>query len=312
MSNSMSRSSKAIVFSLLATLSIPSAAMAWDSPYDPDAILTVSVDMDSSNNDDGEGCNGFATMALSSYALDSTIDINRPGVDNPTIQQRLQPFGLTLSELDGNGDPAFFRVNGAGDWMIDRDWANSNRSTTAELIGSVVTNDNLIVDGNTYDASFDITISPSISSIAMVDRKSYVTEPFTLTYDANTCVSDTYTEAEIYVDRSPLQVRQTEGFNTSWTPLENDGPDYSSNNMIELAQQGRFSGYAYLSRTTQIGGETFTREFAEFYDLDELDEIAGGTSGETTLRAVTSLYGDLSVNAQFRTQYAFWMDINLD
>lgn len=304
------------ILALIAALSVPSSAVGFGEDL-PDETLTVFVNMSPGGSGSENGCTGFSSMSLSDNELVSSLDRNRPGVANPTIQQRLQPFELNPDqkvEVDNSQDPAFFRVDGQGDWMIDRVWASANKVDAAGILGGTLREENgvytLVVGGVDFDGTYDLTISPTIPSVAMVDRKSYVTQPFTLTYDASSCVSDLDTIADISVERSALQVRRQDNGNSFWSQIEGNGRNTTAQQMISLAAAAQFSGHAYLTRTTPLGGAAFTRTFAQ--NFEGSDDVANGTSGETTLRAITELFGDLSVNAQFRTQYAFWMDVYQD
>ncbi len=329
---------------LLMAVSIPSSALAWESSGQPDAVLTVSVNMGSSDAGDGDGgggevCSGFATMQLSASVLESRPDRVEPAVSTPSIQQRLAALatpallGYSLSLNDTfNSERVFTRSQEvSGSWVINSDWIqndNDHRIMAEELAQ---------LDLSNFDfGAASVSFSDVTPSLAMIDRRTYVTSPFTVSYDATSCESDGDARAGIYIERTELEARTTVNGEQVWNsvelPLRNGVPPseccyndeayeefiatsiaaYNVGALREVAADGLFKGEAYIlkSRTASDGDRRLspvaTRPYSEF-NYDEVGLY--GSSGEATLRAVTKLYGELSQNAQLRTQYGFWMEV---
>lgn len=340
MAKSSSSSNKAFFLAVLMAVSVPSAALAWEEGS-PDSILTVSVDMGSDDAGDGSGdgdggssCTGFATMELSSTALSSRPDVVQPGIANPSIQQRLAALATSAIEekvvsindtLDGAR--VFTRSQSvSGSWEIKSDWIT--RSTENRALAGELAQQNL----SQFDGEYTVSFSAQTPSLAMIDRRTYVTSPFSLSYDATTCDSDGDARAEIRVIRTDVQARGFVNNASTWLSVElpevytgccseEDYRNYLASlyerfnvsSLMEVAADGGFKGEAYLLKSsTRSDGDRRLETIASVpndYSDDSDDIELYGSEGTATLRAVTKLYGELSQNAQLRTQYGFWMEV---
>lgn len=322
MSKSSSASNKAFLLAFAMIVSVPSAALAWDSDSNPDSVLTVSVDMGSNdagdNSSSESGCTGFASMELSASVLQSRPERVQPAIANPTLQQRLAAiasYPWAVPSIDGAfNDVRYFTrsANVTGSWTVNSDWVESVvdgvRNNQNSPDQKAVLEELLQVDLTNYDGSA-LTISPETPSLAMVDRRTYVTSPFTLSYDASSCVSDSMAEAGVSIQRTDLEVRANGGWNS--VELDWDGSPYNATNLLQIAADGGYRGEAYLlrSRTLSDGDRRINNVASQPGEYDCCGPVFEGDSGVSTMRAVTRLYGDLSQNAQFRTQYGFWMEV---
>lgn len=334
MAKSSSSSNKALFLAVLMAISVPSAALAWDNENDPDATLTVTVDMGSDDAGDGNGdgdsgCTGFATMELSASTLQSRPERVQPAVAVPNIQQRLEVLAsLDLIYPSVNLNDTFDAQGGrqriltrssevTGSWVINPNWLAPGQNTPRWVFAEALVGPDVF---DLWDAEEELIVSPETPSLAMVDRRTYITSPFTVSYDATTCESDTDSWASIDIERSNLEAFLTVDGTRRWSPVELEfqeegefGTRYSANALIRLARDGEFRGEAYLlkSRTSSDGdGRTSRIAWDVFNDDGSANETdISGESGTAELRAVTKLYGELSQNAQLRTQYGFWMEV---
>lgn len=342
MTKTSSKSNKALFLAVLMAVSIPSSALAWDMDVEPDAILTVSVNMGSSDAGDGNGevsdCTGFASMELSASVVQSRPEKVQPAIENPNIQQRLAALamptalGTTLSLNDTYDGVRILTKSSevSGSWIINSDWIRS--STNSKVIASELAQQDL----SQFDGTSTISFSAATPSLAMIDRRTYVTNPFTVSYDATSCESDGEARAEINVMRSQVQARTIVEGDGTWVsvelPVRNGYGDhqwccsdeavsayvasslaaYDVNTLREIAADGEFRGEAYMlkTRTASDGDRRLSPVALRPNDDGGFDGIGiYGDSGTATLRAVTKLYGELSQNAQIRTQYGFWMEV---
>lgn len=331
MAKSSSSTNKAFFLAVLMAVSVPSAALAWNSENDPDAILTVTVNMGSADAGDGDGggesgCTGFSSMELSASVVNSRLDRISPARQNPTVQQRLAALGtapalgtsLSINDTHNSAPILTKSSEVSGSWVVDPDWAQTQngRAIAGELVQ---------LDLSGYDGSNTISFSAATPSLAMIDRRTYVSSPFSVSYDASSCASDAESEASVFMERSNLQYRTTVNQNSVWESAELPSVGnvdiygwinarYNVGRLIELAGDGRFEGEAYLlkSRTQSDGDRRL--DYLAYIPFDGMDGgwsgSISGVEGTATLRAVTKLYGDLSQDAQLRTQYAFWLDVD--
>ncbi len=335
MTKSSSTSNKALFLAVLMAVSIPSASLAWDNENDPDSTLTVNVDMGSEDAGDGNGegdgdsgCTGFATMELSATTLRSRPERVQPAVSAPNIQQRLEALAATDAFIPVNLNDTFSSGNGqervltrssevTGSWVINPNWLTPEENLSRWIFAEALVGPNLL---DLWNAEEELIITPETPSLAMVDRRTYITSPFTVSFDATTCESDSRSTANIDIERSNLEAFLTVDGMRSWTPVElevDDSGDYPSmfnpTSIMALARDGEFRGFAYMLKSrTRSDGDSNTSFIA--YDVYNSDGSANetgisGESGTAELRAITKLYGELSQNAQLRTQYGFWLEV---
>jgi hypothetical protein len=282
-------------------------------------------------------------MELSSSTLQSRPDKIQPAVATPNIQQRLEALAMTGVTFQTLSLTDTFTVNNveeriltkssevSGSWIINPNWIDSdldNEAIAAELAQ---------MDLSNHDFEIPVSFSAETPSLAMIDRRTYVTSPFTVTYDATTCESDGDARAEIEVMRTEVQARTISNGDGNWSSVElpsrvegfgccsqeeyalylaSSAAAYDVATLRELAADGLFKGEAYLLKSrTSSDGDRRLNPIAmrpnDFYDYGEYNDGIElyGSSGTATLRAVTKLYGELSQNAQLRTQYGFWMEV---
>lgn len=313
-------------------VSVPSAALAWDDDVTPDSVLTVQVNMGSNDAGDSEGgdsdlCTGFSTIALSSTVLQSRPDVVQPGVANPNIRQRLaalatgtaQGRSLSLNDtVNHDNDSSTPEVlvltkssEVSGSWIINSAWANVENAqwSLAQELAQIS------LQGFDWQNQV-LSFSAETPSLAMIDRRTYVTSPFTLSYDASTCASDSTADAEVEVERTDLEVRSTVNGRSEWISVELDwerSNPYDVRSLLEIAADGGYRGEAMLlkARTQSDGDRRIGPMASSPGERDDGDWSSSiyGVSGVVDFRAVTKLYGDLSQNAQFRTQFGFWMEV---
>lgn len=292
---------------LLTTLLIPSGAQAWDEfAQEPDNVVSVTVEANASGDQNQGGdntlCDGFSSITVSDNRPASSLVKARVGVENPTLPQRLAAAGFS-QYMTHNGSPVFTLEEGA--YSISPTWIADVGQYSNDLYL-------LDTDGNFYVDDQDL-------SLATFDNLVYATDPFEISYDANSCI-DSWDYADVYVERAPIQVRARVGYEYVWQDIDFDfgiaeyWNEYDGNVLQALTEGGAtLAARAYLTRNTQIGGETYTRDFAHapgyinaYGESGRDNYVLSGQQGSTSLRAVTELFGP-SINAQIRTQYGVWL-----
>ena len=334
-------------------VSIPSASLAVGELDTPDAILTVSVDMGSNDAGDGgdsAGCNGFSSMGLSTAQLESRVERVIPGVANPSIQQRLAAlktlsiYGRSLSvndtvevTIDNQLVPVRVLTKSetvSDSWIVHPQWINrwsSDNDTNRRQEALAIVSELIQQDISGYGLNDDfwteevISFSATTSSLAMVDRRTYITSPFTVSFDASSCESDVDSEARISIERTPLEARSIVNESSRWVSVETDWESgfHTLAPFLTDASEGGYWGDAHLVQQSLAGFEgdgRFSWKLATVpFGADAQDpnswqyfwqDTISGESGDISMRGVTNLSGDLSQNAQFRTTYLFWMEVD--
>lgn len=302
---------KRLIPVLCVTMLIPSGAQAWDEfEQQPDNVISVTVDANSSGDQNQDGdtelCDGFATISISDNQPASALVKARVGVESPTLNQRLEAVGFS-QYMRYNGSPIFTLEEGA--YSISPTWIAEFGQYSGEL--------------QLLDTDSDGYVDGDDATLASFDNLVYATAPFSISYDANSCI-DSWDYADVYVERTPIQVRARDGWDYVWQDIDYDfgiaeyWQEYEGTVLDALSEGGTLAARAYLTRNTQIGGNTFTRDFAsapgymDRYDNYPDDNyILSGEEGSTSLRAVTELFGP-SINAQIRTQYGVWLLPSID
>lgn len=289
-----SRSIRTYAGLLILALAMPAAAAHADP--DPEEIVSVTIDLPSDGGD-GQGCSGFASLAVSTNTLTATLDEIRPGIANPTVVDRLNYFGLNLDSTHYDG----------------------NTQTTENLFtgdATSVTYSQFLDDYQTevLDTDSDGDIDISDSSFLTLDYRVFKTQDLEVSFSASSCVDSDWL-GSVDVTRGPVERREIiEGNGQVWVEAE---LDYLEDAQLQdfLVNDELGAGNAYLLRRTQIGGQTFTRRFAEQAGCQPFDgcnaNIMSGSGGMTRLKAITRIFGDDAVG-QYRTRFYFWMDVYPD
>lgn len=354
MTNASSSKNRALFLAVLMAVSIPSAAFSEGLPNEmPDEVLTVSVNMgsnDAGDSSSSSGCTGFSSMAMSTNQLQSRVERVTPGVETPTIQQRLAAlrtpslvgmglsFNDTVTFYDGQADvtvPALTQSAGVGTpWNVHPMWIEQHRGgdnniaysewfEAREVLSELTQQDLSGFDENHPLWSDDAALADALSfsaetpSLAMIDQRTYITSPFTMSFDASNCESDSQTKARVMVLRDELKVGSIQNNLSTWSPVETSWDSFNSlAPLLSQASEGGFRGDSRLlhyftrdqeARVTRKALMPFGNNGPGWDGSPYFDE---SEAGEFTLRAATYLFGDLSQNAQIKTQFMFWMEVS--
>lgn len=286
-----------VALSLFVLTAIPSSALAWDSDTEPDNVVTVTVDLPATDGSDNGGvCNGYSTITTSVNHLAATLDQVAVGNQNPTIDQRLNFYGNSLSDAFYNSASEWVQVfsdNGDGTYSINQEWA-SQQSWTA----------------NALDTNGDGVISSADSSPLMLDRRSYVTQPFTVQFDADSCV-DSYAYGAVWAERTEVEHRVVDqnGYSV-WTSAEFN-PDDVPDPVAFFQSNPDLNASAYLLRPTRVmdGLVNIPYQLANYTGSCCNPPVTAGDSGSASVRGVMKLFGNADAG-QYRVNFGFWLEVN--
>jgi len=290
----------ALMFTI--AIAIPSSAIAFDSNDVPDRIVTMTVDLPATDGSGGGGgvCSGYSSIDTSASNLAATLDEINPGISNPTLEQRVQLYGFELDQTfeDADSNPLIFtEVEGGGRLEFNTIWADAN----PEMVSLLDTN----TDGFIDDEDF---------SPLMLDRRVFVSDDFTVSFEASTCVASSKFGI-VWAERSPVQtyLQDPQGGAMYWETAEIDFFDLAPifpNDPLRAAVTATNNASAYLLRPTRIadGLINVPLQLANYVDGNNIPVVAGD-EGSASLRGVMQLYGD-QTQGQYRVMYGFWLYVD--
>ncbi len=291
----------ALMFTI--AIALPSSAIALDGSGQPDQVVTMTVDLPATDGSGGGGgvCSGYSSITTSASNLAATLDEINPGISNPTLEERLQLYGFeldsTFEDLDSN--PAIFtEVEGGGGLEFNTIWATAN----PEMVSLLDTNTDGFIDDDDF--------SPLV-----LDRRVFVSDSFTVSFDASTCV-DSSKFGIVSVERSPVETYLQDPVDEDmyWETAEIDFSDLGLNFLndpVRAAVTATNNASAYLLRPTRIadGLINVPLQLANYVDGNNFIPVVAGDEGSASLRGVMQLYGD-QTQGQYRVMYGFWLYVD--
>lgn len=283
--------------SVLAATVMPSAVSA-EPQFGEDNVVTVEVDLGEGPGDE-IGCEGFATLNVPDETLSASFNGRVLGKENPTTYDLLvyywpdieTNFMETLTSNFTN--PVIFPENATGQ-DIDYISYDVNRiDETTVYYNYLDSNEDGIIDEGDAPESLKVT------------RRTYATNWFNVTYDADDCV-DSQEIGLVLAGRIPV-MRQALA-DSEWTVAELDWIDSTS--MVNRAES------RLKLRTELIGGLIslpYTLAYSPIDDLqfglgDGLWPVALGDEGSAQLRAVMDIFGS-NPSGTYRSQFFFQLEV---
>jgi hypothetical protein len=157
------------------------------------------------------------------------------------------------------------------------------------------------------DGDIDLADAPEFLTET---RRSYSTDWFTISYDANDCL-ESDDMAVVMVTRTPTLRAANDGaeFVESELTWEDDGP-------YETSVEGKAEAYLKI-RTNLIGGlvslpyEAAWNPITDFADYDswDVDPVAFGDEGSAEMRSMMNIYG-ASPTGIYQANYYYQLEVN--
>ena len=311
-----------LLVSVLAATIMPTSVNAETTDFG-DNEVTVEVDL-GSEGPDPELCEGFASLTVPGATLPATLNRRVDGNSEPSMADLLgyywgeyNPYDQTADELYDDEDLQA-SLDDLND-VPDLDWRvsfNAVKNPVDATISTLVSIDYEPVvsdgDGTTLylDQDLDqngvIDINDAPEWITET-RRSYSTDWFTISYDANDCL-ESDDMAVVMVSRTPTLRAANDGAEFVESELSWDG----YNTSVEGASE------AYLKiRTNLIGGlvslpyEAAWNPITDFADYApwDVDPVAFGDEGSAEMRSMMNIYG-ASPTGIYQANYYYQLEVN--
>jgi hypothetical protein len=312
-----------LLVSTLAATIMPTSVNAETTEFE-DNVVTVEVDL--GDGSDPELCEGFATLTVPGDTMTATLNRRVDGIVSPTMADVL---GYYWGEYDNETNSVDVyddvdlenTLNELNNTNNTFGWINFNAVTypesatvstleridyvaydsDADEVGDIFRNEDLDEDG-------DIDVNDAPAWITET-RRSYSTNWFTVSYDANDCV-DSEDMGVVLVGRAPVG-RAVD----SESIFEDSELEIGENDYLPTLEN---RAEAYLKvKTNLIGGLISlpysvawdpTEDFSEYAPW-EVAPVAFGDEGSSQMRSMMNIYG-ASPTGIYQANYFYQLEVN--
>jgi hypothetical protein len=311
-----------LLVSVLAATIMPTSVNAETTDFE-DNEVTVEVDLGS--GPDPDLCEGFASLTVPGATLPATLNRRVDGNSDPSIADLLgyywgqyDSYDQTADELYDDEDlqSTLNSINNVGgpDYFVNWNAVKFPEDATISTLVSIRYQP-IISDGNPteyrsedIDQDGDIDINDAPEWITET-RRSYSTDWFTVSYDANDCL-ESDDMAMVMVTRTPT------------LRAANDGAEFVESeltfgdNFYDTSVEGKSEAYLKI-RTNLIGGlvslpyEAAWNPITDFADYApwDVDPVAFGDEGSAEMRSMMNIYG-ASPTGIYQANYYYQLEVN--
>jgi hypothetical protein len=312
-----------LLVSVLAATIMPTSVNAETTDFE-DNEVTVEVDLGS--GPDPESCDGLASLTVPGETLPATLNRRVNGNSEPSMADLLGYFWGEYNSYDQTADELYDdedlqnSVNslnnvGGPEYLVDWNAVTEPVDATIDTLVSIdyqpIISDGVptayLVEDLDEDGDIDIADAPEFLTET---RRSYSTDWFTISYDANDCL-ESDDMAMVMVTRTPTLRAANDGaeFVESELTWEDDGP-------YETSVEGKAEAYLKI-RTNLIGGlvslpyEAAWDSITDFADYDswDVDPVAFGDEGSAEMRSMMNIYG-ASPTGIYQANYYYQLEVN--
>jgi hypothetical protein len=310
-----------LLVSVLAATIMPTSVNAETTEFE-DNEVTVEVDLGSGT--DPELCEGFASLTVPGETIPATLNRRVNGNSSPTMADLLGYFWGEYSSYDQIAEEIYNDedlqnsmniLNNVGD-LGYQNW-NAVKNPEDATIGTLlsISYQPIISDGNPTqyrsedtDQDGDIDINDAPEWITET-RRSYSTDWFTISYDANDCL-ESDDMAVVMVSRTPILRAANVGAEFVESELT------FGENFYDASVEGGAEAYLKI-RTNLIGGLvslpyeaawTPITDFADYAPWD-VDAVAFGDEGSAEMRSMMNIYG-ASPTGIYQANFYYQLEVN--
>jgi len=312
-----------LLVSVLAATIMPTSVNAETTDFG-DNEVTVEVDL-GSEGPDPDLCEGFASLTVPGATLPSTLNRRVDGNSDPSMADLLgyywgeysaydqiaeelyddEDLQSTLNSLNNVGGPDYF-VN----WNAVKNPVDATISTLVSIsYQPIISNGNPTeYRSEDIDQDGDIDINDAPEWITET-RRSYSTDWFTISYDANDC-PESDDMAVVMVTRTPTLRAANDGAEFVESELTWEDSPY------DVSVEGKSEAYLKI-RTNLIGGlvslpyEAAWNPITDFADYApwDVDPVAFGDEGSAEMRSMMNIYG-ASPTGIYQANYYYQLEVN--
>jgi hypothetical protein len=311
-----------LLVSVLAATIMPTSVNAETTDFG-DNEVTVEVELGS--GPDPEVCEGFASLTVPGETIPATLNRRVNGNSDPSMADLLGYYWGEYSSYDQTADELYDdedlqstlnSLNNVGgpDYFVNWNAVKNPEDATISTLVSI-SYQPIISNGNPteyrsedIDQDGDIDINDAPEWITET-RRSYSTDWFTVSYDANDCL-ESDDVAVVIVTRTPT------------LRAANDGAEFVESeltwedNPYDASVEGKSEAYLKI-RTNLIGGlvslpyeaawDPIT-DFADYAPWD-VDPVAFGDEGSAEMRSMMNIYG-ASPTGIYQANYYYQLEVN--
>ena len=311
-----------LLVSVLAATVMPTSVNAETTDFE-DNVVTVEVDLGSGS--DPELCEGFASLTVPGATIPATLNRRVDGNSTPTMADLLGYFWGEYSTYDQVAEVLYDDVdlqnsldflNNVGDfystnWNAVKNPSDATIDTLVSIDYEPIVSDEITMlfrdEDLDEDGDIDLDDAPGFLTET---RRSYSTDWFTVSYDANDCM-ESEDMAMVMVTRTPVLRASNEG-DQGDVFLEAELDNFGWDSIVENKAE------AYLKiRTNLIGGlvslpyEAAWDSITDFanYDSWDVDPVAFGDEGSAEMRSMMNIYG-ASPTGIYQANYYYQLEVN--
>jgi hypothetical protein len=309
-----------LLVSTLAASIMPTSVNAETTDFE-DNVVTVEVDLGDGSNP--ELCEGFATLTVPSETMTATLNRRVDGIATPTIADVLGYFWgeyeYETNSVDIYSDEDLQNsINILNDATYGYNW-NAVTNPEGATISTLVSIDYLPIapelEGSStlyrdedlnQDGKIDVEDAPAWLTET---RRSYSTDWFTISYDANDCV-DSEDMGVVLVGRAPVgRAADSESI------FENSEVDTSGRIYVPTLEN---RAEAYLKLKTNLIGGLVSLPYSVAWESIEdfgvyapwdVDPVAFGDEGSSQMRSMMNIYG-ASPTGIYQANYFYQLEVN--
>jgi hypothetical protein len=312
-----------LLVSVLAATIMPTSVNAETTDFE-DNEVTVEVDL-GSEGPDPELCEGFASLTVPGETIPATLNRRVNGNSDPSMADLLgyywgeysaydqiaeelyddEDLQSTLNSLNNVGGPDYF-VN----WNAVKNPVDATLDTLVSIsYQPIISNGNPTeYRSEDIDQDGDIDINDAPEWITET-RRSYSTDWFTVSYDANDCL-ESDDMAVVMVTRTPTLRAANDGAEFVESELTWEDSPY------DVSVEGKSEAYLKI-RTNLIGGlvslpyEAAWNPITDFADYApwDVDPVAFGDEGSAEMRSMMNIYG-ASPTGIYQANYYYQLEVN--
>jgi len=308
-----------LLVSVLASTIMPTSVNAETTDFG-DNEVTVEVDLGS--GPDPELCEGFASLTVPGETIPATLNRRVDGNSDPSMADLLGYYWGEYSAYDQIAEELYDdedlqstlnslnNVEGPDyNWNAVKNPVDATLDTLVSIDYEPIVSDGIpmyLPADIDQDSDIDLADAPEFLTET---RRSYSTDWFTISYDANDCL-ESDDMAVVMVTRTPTLRAANDGAEFVESELTWEDSPY------DVSVEGKSEAYLKI-RTNLIGGlvslpyEAAWNPITDFADYGpwDVDPVAFGDEGSAEMRSMMNIYG-ASPTGIYQANYFYQLEVN--